>query len=150
MKDGAMSGSVKVHGIKVFCYNTLNGVRPKVWSGIKRLRYKEWFEGPDLTLLRNTPAKLVQGTADATHDPDPFRACRVRACMTISRRTFLSLAGSTAIGIKTGQAFSFASEGPRFAHVAANRDANGLYVFLRLVTGSGDCCISFLPKNPLH
>lgn len=49
--------------------------------------------------------------------------------MTITRRTFLSLAGSTVIGVKTGQALPFVSEGPRFVYIAAKGDASGLYVF---------------------
>lgn len=48
--------------------------------------------------------------------------------MTITRRTFLSLAGSTAIGVKTAYALPFASEVPRFAYLAAKGSASGLYV----------------------
>jgi 6-phosphogluconolactonase len=49
--------------------------------------------------------------------------------MTITRRTFLSLAGSTAIGAKAAYALQFAPDAPRFAYIAAKGSASGLYVF---------------------
>lgn len=49
--------------------------------------------------------------------------------MTMTRRTFLSLAGSTALGVKTGYGLSSAIEAPRFAYIAAKGKASGLYVF---------------------
>jgi len=48
--------------------------------------------------------------------------------MTVTRRTFLSLAGSTALGVKA-RALPFAVSAPRFAYVAAKGNAGGLYVF---------------------
>ena len=49
--------------------------------------------------------------------------------MTMTRRTFLSLAGSTALGAKAAYALSSAFQGPKFAYVAAKGKASGLYVF---------------------
>ena len=49
--------------------------------------------------------------------------------MTMTRRTFLSLAGSTALGVKAAYALSSAIQAPRFAYVAAKGKASGLYVF---------------------
>lgn len=48
--------------------------------------------------------------------------------MTVTRRTFLSLAGSTAISVRTGYALPFAAEAAGFAYVAAKGNASGLYV----------------------
>lgn len=49
--------------------------------------------------------------------------------MTITRRTFLSLAGSTAIGVKTAHTLRLTSAGPRLAYIAARGNASGLNVF---------------------
>ena len=49
--------------------------------------------------------------------------------MTITRRTFLSLAGSTAVGAKAAYALPFVPDAPRFAYIAAKGNASGLYVF---------------------
>ena len=49
--------------------------------------------------------------------------------MAMTRRTFLSLAGSTALGVKAGSALPSAFQAPRFAYIAAKGNASGLYVF---------------------
>src|SRR5215469_571996 len=49
--------------------------------------------------------------------------------MTITRRTFLSLAGSTALGVNAAHALPSAFHAPRFAYIAAKGNASGLYVF---------------------
>jgi len=49
--------------------------------------------------------------------------------MTITRRTFLSLAGFTALDVKAALALPSAFHAPRFAYVAAKGNASGLYVF---------------------
>ncbi len=47
----------------------------------------------------------------------------------ITRRTFLSLAGATAMGIKTRSALPLASIAPKLAYIAAKGSASGLYAF---------------------
>ena len=49
--------------------------------------------------------------------------------MTITRRTFLSLAGSTILGAKVANALPSPFQMPRFAYVAAKGNACGVYVF---------------------
>lgn len=49
--------------------------------------------------------------------------------MAVTRRKFLSLAGSTALGAQAAYALTSAFRAPRFAYVAAKGKASGLYVF---------------------
>src|SRR4051794_12480549 len=53
----------------------------------------------------------------------------MRARMTITRRKFLSLAGSTVLGAKVANALPSPFRAPSFAYVAARGNAGGLYVF---------------------